>query len=172
MITLNWQGMQGEIGALMGRWDALPRHIAKKHLKAVMKRVLRPQIPLLKRLTPKGGTTTVKSTIVRGEMKQNFKRRGGAMRRAVTVKSKYIGRNKSGVVYGVVGYKAGFESRKAIWLDGGTKFISPREIMEQFRQASKGPAQSELIREMKKALESAARELASGKNSNPNYRRR
>jgi hypothetical protein len=44
--------------------------------------------------------------------------------------------------------------------------------MEQFRQASKGPAQSLLVSEMKKALEAAARELASGKNSNPNYRRR
>jgi hypothetical protein len=172
VITLNWQGMQGEIGSLMGRFDALPRHIAKKHLKAVMKRVLRPQVPLLKRLTPKGGTKTIQSTIVRGQRKDNFKRRGGALRRAATVKSKYIGKNKSGVVYGVVGFKAGFESRKAIWIDQGTKFIRPREIMEQFRQASKGPAQSLLVSEMKKALEAAARELASGKNSNPNYRRR
>ncbi len=172
MITLNWQGMQGEIGSLMGRFDALPRHIAKKHLKAVMKRVLRPQVPLLKRLTPKGGTKTIQSTIVRGQRKDNFKRRGGSLRRAATVKSKYIGRNRDGVVYGVVGFKAGFESRKAIWIDQGTKFIRPREIMEQFRQASKGPAQSLLVSEMKKALEAAARELASGKNSNPNYRRR
>lgn len=172
MITLDWQGMQGQIGALMGRWDALPRHIAKKHLKAVMKRALRPGVPLLRKLTPKGGTKRVRSGIVRGEQKQNFKRRGGALRRAATVKSKYIGKNKSGVVYGVVGYKAGFESRKAIWIDQGTKFVSPREIMEKFRQAFKGPAQSILIREMKKALEAAARELASGKNSNPNYRRR
>jgi len=171
VITLDWQGMQGQIGGLMSRFHALPRHIAKKHLKAVMKRVLRPQVPLLKRLTPKGGTRTIKSTISKGQFVSNVKRRGGALRRAATVKSKYIGRNRDGVVYGVVGFKAGFESRKAIWIDQGTKFISPREIMEKFRQAAKGPAQATLIREMKKALEAAARELASGKNSNPNYRR-
>lgn len=171
MISLDWQGMNGQIGALMGRFNALPRHIAKKHLKAVMKRVLRDGVPVLKGLTPKGGTKTIKSTIVRGEFKSNFKRRGGALRRAVTTKSKYIGRNKDGVVYGVIGYKAGFESRKAIWLDQGTVYISPRDIIKKFRAAYKGPAASLLVKEMKKAFEAAGRELASGKNSNPNYRR-
>jgi hypothetical protein len=172
VISLDWQGMNGQIGALMGRFDALPRQIAKKHLKAVMKRVLRPGVPVLKRLTPKGGTRTIKSTIQGGEFKSNLKRRGGALRRAVTTKSKYIGRNKDGVVYGVIGYKAGFESRKAIWLDQGTIYISPRQIMEKFRAAYKGPAAAALVKEMKKALEAAGRELASPKNSNPNYRRK
>lgn len=172
MISLDWQGMNGQIGALMGRFNALPRHIAKKHLKAVMKRVLRDGVPVLKRLTPKGKTRTVKATIKRGEFKQNFKRRGGELRRAVTVKSKYIGRNKDGVVYGVVGYKAGLESRKALWLDQGTKRISPREIIAKFRQQYGAPAASALIKEMKKALGAAARELASGMNSNPSYRRK
>ena len=67
--------------------------------------------------------------------------------------------------------KAGFESRKAIWLDQGTVYISPRDIIKKFRAAYKGPAASLLVKEMKKAFEAAGRELASGKNSNPNYRR-
>ena len=162
MISLDWQGMNGQIGALMGRFDALPRHIAKKHLKAVMKRVLRDGVPVLKRVTPKGGTKNVKATIVRGEFRENFKRRGGALRRAATVKSKYIGKNKSGVVYGVVGFKAGPESRKALWLDQGTKRIKPREFMNEFRQKYGAPAASALVREMKKALLAAAKDRAPG----------
>lgn len=172
MISLNWDGMQGEIGALMARYDELPRHIAKKHLRAVVKRALKPGEPVLKRLTPKGGTRTVKSTIVRGQRKDNFKRRGGALRRSVTAKAKYIGKNNSGVVYGVVGYRAGFESRKAIWLEFGTsRGIQPKKIIDKFLAEYRGPALQTLAAEMVKGLEKAAAELASGMNSNANYRR-
>jgi hypothetical protein len=179
MISLNWDGMQGEIGALMARYAALPRHIAKKHLQAAMKRALKDGVPVLKRLTPKGGTRTVKAALKRGERGRfvagsgkKSRQRGGALRRAVTTKAKYVGRNTDGVVFGVVGYKAGFESRKAIWLEFGTsRGVKPRRIIEQFRREYGGPAAAKLSAEMAKGLEKAAAELASGKNSSANYRR-
>lgn len=173
MITLGWSGNpNAQIAALISRYAELPRHIAKKHLQAAMKRTLRDGVPILKRLTPVGRPKLVRSTIKRGEFKSNLRLRGGALRRAVTTKSKYIGRNRDGVVYGAVGYRAGFESRKAIWLEFGTIRLRPRNIMDEFRSVYRGPAAKNLVREMKKALEAAARELASGKNSNPNYRRK
>lgn len=179
MISLNWDGMQGEIRALMARFGELPRHIAKKHLKAAMNRSMKDGVPILKSLTPKGGTRTQRNKLKRGSggrfvagSGKKMRVRGGALRRAVTTKSKYIGRNRDGVVYGVVGYKAGMESRKAIWLEFGTsRGISPRNIMEQFRARYGGPAASRLAAEMAAALEKAAAELASGMNPTRNYGR-
>ena len=165
MISLNWEGMQGEIGALMARFNELPRHIAKKHLMAAMKRAMRDGVPVLKSITPVGKTRTIKASIVRGQMKENFKRRGGALRRAVTTKAKYIGRNRDGLTYGVIGYKFGFESRKAIWLEFGTsRGVKPRNLIEQFRARYGGPAATRLAAEMARAYEKAARELESGMN--------
>jgi hypothetical protein len=172
MISLNWDGMQGEIGALMARFNELPRHIAKKHLIAALKRVMKDGVPILKAVTPKGGTRTVRAALKRGAggrfvagSGKKSRVRGGAMRRAVTAKAKYLGRNRDGVVYGVVGYKAGIESRKAIWLEFGTsRGVKPRNLIDQFRARYGGPAASRLADEMSRALEKAANELASGMN--------
>jgi hypothetical protein len=164
MISLNWRGMDGEIGALMARFDELPRHIAKKHLLAVVKRVGQEGVPRLKANTPVGRTKTIKATIHRGELKQNHKRRGGALRRAATVVARYKGRNRDGVAYGVLGYKFGWESRKAIWLENGTVRIAPREMVGRTMRAWRGPLTSKLAAEMAHALEKAAKELESGMN--------
>jgi hypothetical protein len=172
MISLNWDGMQGEIGALMARFNDLPRHFAKKHLIAALKRVMKDGVPILKAVTPKGGTRTVRAALKRGAggrfvagSGKKSRVRGGAMRRAVTAKAKYLGRNRDGVVYGVVGYKAGIESRKAIWLEFGTsRGVKPRNLIDQFRARYGGPAASRLADEMSRALEKAANELASGMN--------
>jgi len=153
MISLNWEGMQGEIGALMARF-------------------MRDGVPVLKSVTPKGGTRTVRAALKRGAggrfvegSGKKSRVRGGALRRAATTRAKYIGRNKDGIVYGVVGYKAGFESRKAIWLEFGTsRGVKPRNLIEQFRARYGGPAASRLAEEMSRALEKAANELASGMN--------
>lgn len=162
MIELNWEGMSGQIGELMKAYGKLPRHIAKKHLQAAMKRAMKDAVPVLKSNTPKGGTRTIKSTIVRGEQKTNYKRRGGALRRAATVVARYKGRNADGVVFGVMGYKFGTESRKAIWLENGTKTIAPRGMVARSMRQYRGPAISRLTREMAAALEKAARDLAPG----------
>jgi hypothetical protein len=75
-------------------------------------------------------------------------------------------------VYGAVGYKAGFESRKALWLEFGTsRGIEPRKIMDRFRRQYGGPAAAKLAKEMRAALEKAASEMASGKNPARNYGR-
>lgn len=165
MIRLDWKGMDGEIGALMARFNELPRHIAKKHLQAVVKRVGKEGVPVLKTFTPVGKPKQVKASISKGKFKENFKRRGGALRRAATVKSKYVGRNRDGCVYGVLGYKYGWESRKAIWLENGTsRGIAPRRMVGNTIAKWNGPLLSKLTAEMATALEKAAAELASGMN--------
>lgn len=179
MISLNWLTVNGRIGACVQRFAELPRHIAKKHMRAAIRRAVKEGVPILKKLTPKGKTKNTRAALKRGAdgrfvqgSGKKMKIRGGALRRAVTTKAKYIGRNKDGVVYGVVGYRAGMESRKAIWLEFGTsRGVEPREIMQKFRRQYGGPAAKTLAREMRKALGAAARELASGMNSNANYRR-
>lgn len=153
MISLNWEGMSGQVGELMKAYDDLPRHIAKKHLKAAMKRALKPGVPILKKNTPKQKTRITET----GKVK------GGALRRAVTTKAKYIGRNKDGVVVGVLGYKAGSESRKAIWMEFGTKSgVEPRRMVEKSMSAIGPAAAAALVVEMTKALDAAARDKAPG----------
>jgi hypothetical protein len=137
-----------------------------------MRRSVKDGVPVLKALTPKGGTRRVKSAKTRdakgrfiagsGKIRQV---RGGALRRSVTTKAKYIGRNRDGTVYGVVGYRAGMESRKAIWLEFGTsRGVKPQSIIERFKRQYGGPASKTLASEMALALEKAAKELASGLN--------
>lgn len=158
MISLNWHGMRDEIGSLMARYAELPRHIAKKHLNAAMKRALKPGVPILRRNTPPVGTT-------RGRKKAGARRTSGALRKAATSKSKYIGRNADGRVFGVLGYRAGFESRKAIWQEFGTSNGVKPKLMVQKTIDEFGPqVNSFLVSEMKSALEKAAKELASGMN--------
>ena len=52
MISLDWQSMDGDIKDLMSKFGELPRWIAKKHLQAAMKRVLKDGVPILKKNTP------------------------------------------------------------------------------------------------------------------------
>jgi len=172
MISLSWNSSfepnsydaNQHIGALMNAYRALPKHIAKKHLKAAMRRVLRPAVPILRKNTPPLGTR-------RGRRKKGEKpRSSGALRRAVTVRTGQTGKNGDfdSFVYGVLGYKAGFESRKAIWLQFGTSGgVKAYQMMEK-TLAEFGPvAASKLAGEMAAGLEKAAAELGSGKN--PGY---
>ena len=172
MISLSWNSSfepnsydaNKHIGALMNAYKALPKHIAKKHLKAAMRRLLRPAVPILRRNTPPLGTR-------RGRRKKGEKpRSSGALRRAVTVRTGQSGKNGAfdAFVYGVLGYKASFESRKAIWLQFGTSTGGPAFGMMEKTLAEFGPvAASRLAEEMAKGLEKAAAELGSGKN--PGY---
>ncbi len=164
MITLNWKDMEGEIGALMSKFDELPRHIAKKHLLATIRRVGKQGVPKLKSNTPVGKTRTIKATIRRGQFVENSQRRGGALRRASTVVARYKGKNKDGFAYGVLGYKFGWESRKAIWLEEGTSRIAPRRMVGRTMDTWKGPAKAALEKGLAEALQKAVKELASGKN--------
>ena len=165
MIQLSWGDMEGEIGALMARYNELPRHIAKKHLKAAMKRAGKPAVPILKKNTPKR-KSFVRLGGGRGGGEYTAERvRGGGLRRAATFVSKYKGKNKDGVVFGVAGYRYGEQSRKGIWLQFGTKRgILPRRMIEKTTQQAKSIVGGNLEAEMAKALEKAAVELAAGMN--------
>jgi HK97 gp10 family phage protein len=159
MISLNWEGMEGEIGALMARFNELPRHIAKKHLLAAIKRAGKDGVKVLKGNTPKARTRNI-----RGSGGTTSKQKGGALRRAATVKSKYRGRNRDGSVYGTLGYKYGTESRKAIWLEFGTPNIEPRRMIERTMQQWGSALVPKLEAEMAAAFEKACAELAAGMN--------
>jgi len=155
VISVNWNQVQGEIGALVARYDELPRWLAKKHLRAAIGRTLRPGVPKLRALTPPVNTR-------RGRRKKGEKPRStNRLRKAVKVITKYKGRNKDGYAYGVIGYRAGEESLKALWLEFGTKYIEPRKFMQTFRDSYKATAQGRLVFEMRKALDVAVKELNS-----------
>jgi len=147
------------IKELMSRFKALPSYIAKKHIKAAIRRTIKPGVSILRKNTPPLDTT-------RGRRKKGEKpRSSGALRRAATTRVGQTGRNADGFVWGVLGYKAGAESRKAIWLEygtsrGGPEFAMMRKTIDQFGQ----PAAKALEKELRLALDKAVKELASGKN--------
>lgn len=153
MFTLKLQNNpEKEIRSLIAKFAELPRSVARKHLQAAMRRTIKDAVPVLRSVTPPIGGT-------RGRRKKGV-RATGALRRSVTTKAKYIGKTSSGAVYGVVGYKASFESRKAIWLQYGTsRGIQPRRMLEQLEQAYAGPSLEKLKTELAAALEKAAADL-------------
>lgn len=172
MLRLDWEGMDGEVGAIMARFNALPRYIAKKHLLAVIKRAGKDGVAVLKKNTPKGMSKVIRSPLKRGTggrfvagSGKKMRQRGGALRRAAMVKSRYSGKNKGGFAYGVLGYKFGAESKKAIWLEYGTATgIKPRGMVDRTMREWGGPAAQRMAKELAIALERATAELASGMN--------
>lgn len=166
MIEINADAMTADIAALIGRFRALPRHIARKHMAAAMKRAMRPGVPMLRKNTPPLGARRGRRRA--GERPTS----SGDLRRSVIAKAKAVpGRSGAGVAYGVVGYRGGFESRKAIWLEFGTRRgIAPRRMAETTMSQIRGPAAATLTRELAVALEKAAAELASPHNPTRSYR--
>lgn len=173
MISLSWNSdfepnsydTDLRISQLMKRYKELPGHIARKYLKAVMRRVMKPMVPALKKNTPKR-----KTKVVFGRDKQSGeytakKVKGGALRRAATVRVGHTGRVGAwdSFVYGVLGYKASFESRKAIWLQFGTSGgVKPVDMIGKTMAEVGKPAASRLADEMEAALEKAVKDLAPG----------
>lgn len=147
-----------ECQAMIARFNEFPRHLAKKHMQAAMRRTIKDGVPVLRAVTPPIGAR-------RGRRKKGEKRTTGALRRSVTTKAKYISKATHGAVYGVVGYKAGMESRKAIWLQyGTTRGLAAREMLEHFHQQYDGVSLNKLTAELAVGIERAAAELAAGKN--------
>lgn len=109
-------------------------------------------------------------------MKKGRKKAGttstGALRRSVTVRTGFTGRNTDwdAFVWGVLGYKAGEQSRKAIWLQYGTAAGGPRYDMIGRAMAEYGqPSAQRLAAEMALALEKATAELESNMNPTRKY---
>lgn len=162
MISFDAKDFSDQVAGLMKSFSKLPRHIAKKHLQAAMKRALKPGVPMLRRNTPPLG-------VRRGRKAAGEKRSPGALRRSATAQAKYVSTVGGGMVTGRLGYKFGPESRKAIWLEYGTsKGIRPRNMIENTMASYAGPAAAQLADEMAKALEKAATEVAFGKNPGRN----
>lgn len=162
MIVLGWNNVEGQIGELMKRYAELPRSVAKKHMQAAMRRAGKAAVPILKSNTPVGGGRRVKAAVVRGQLKTNYKRRGGSLRRAATFVARYKGTNRDGAVFGILGYKYGWDSRKAIWLEFGTsRGIEPRRMVEASMSAAKGVVGGRLEAELAAALDKAVAEANS-----------
>lgn len=159
MISINWPTMQREIVELHTRYRALPSYLAKKHLQKAMKEAIKasrgPQI--LRKNTPPLNTR-------RGRRKKGEKKSTGALRRAVTVKSRWIGTYEDGAAIAGLGYKYGAESQKAIWHEFGTTRMKARAMMEKTFGQIRGMVASKLSAKMAAGLEAAARELGSGRN--------
>lgn len=168
MIFFDWNATRGDLGALVQRFEKLPRHIAKKHLLSAMKKAIKASngVQVLKSLTPRG-----KPSYARGATKRDargafvagsgrMRRTNGALRKAVTVKAKYLGRNTDGIALAALGYKYGAESKKAIWLEFGTsRGIEPRRMAERATKQISGTVKTQLLKEMLHALEKAPKEL-------------
>lgn len=163
MISLNWAKMSEEMRDLSAAFEELPKHIAKKHLRAAMGRAVKKAdgIPLLRSKTPPIG-------VRRGRRKKGERPRStGELRKSVTVKTGWKGRNDDGTAFACLGYRYGWNSRKAIWAEYGTKWRTGLRMVEETFNEIKGDAAAALEGELAAALEKAAKELAAGKN--PGY---
>ena len=163
MISINWAKLLGEFSDMAGAFESLPSHLAKKHLLASMKRSFAKSgaVKQLRQNTPPIG-------VRRGRRRKGEKRSTGALRRAVTTKARWIGRNKDGVAVAGLGYKYGWESRKAIWHEFGTTRMQARHMMERTFEQVRGKVAASLSSELAKSLEKAADELG----RNPGMSRR
>ena len=150
MISIRLEdSIDKEIGQFVAAFNGLQKNIRNKYLKSAVRSAVSPHRATLRRNTPPTGTR-------RGRRKKGEKPQStGALRRAVTV----VVRAKKDVVYGVLGYKAGTESQKALWLEFGTKRgIQPRGIIAK-TMAEAGPSvRAALPAAMAKAFENALKD--------------
>jgi len=160
VITLDERKMQREIADLAKSYQDLPKHIAKKHMLAAMRRAIVKSkgVSILRANTPPVGTR-------RGRRKKGEKARStGELRRAVATKAKWIGNNKSGAAVAGLGYKYGMASRKAIWHEYGTTRMKGIAMMQRTFEQIRGKVASLLAGELASALDKASAEVAGGKN--------
>jgi hypothetical protein len=163
MITLGMNDVDKQIGALVVSLQQLPRNLANKHLKAAVGRAVRPFVGVLRRNTPP--MTVKRGRPAKRDSSGKFiakkpgpaARSTGALRRSVAVRTKA----RKAVASAILGYRAGAESRKAIWLEFGTsRGIDPREMVKKTMDEIRPKVQSLLPKELKVALERAARDSA------------
>lgn len=168
MIFLDTAVMRGDLGAIVARFDKLPKHIAKKHLLASMKKAIKVSngVQVLKALTPRGKPTYKKAGTKRDARGQyvagsgKIRRTNGALKKAVEVRARYLGTNTAGRAVAALGYKYGTESRKAIWLEfGTTRGIDPRRMAARAVAKIAGGVKAQLLQAMLAALDKAPKEM-------------
>jgi|688.fasta_scaffold1100853_2 hypothetical protein len=143
------KSMNDEIGQFVQAFNGLQKNIRNKYLKSALNKTLRPGRAVLKRYTPPEG-------VKRGRRKKGEASKStGALKAAVAVRTKAT----KDAVFGVLGYKAGAQSRKAIWLEFGTnKGIDPRRMVERAMQEFGPQAASTLAQNMAIAFENALKD--------------
>ena len=161
MISLDWNKMNREIADLAKSYEDLPRHIAKKHMLAAMRRAIVKSkgVSILRQNTPPVSTR-------RGRRKKGEKARStGELRRSVMTKAKWIGNNTTGAAVAGLGYRYGVASQKAIWHEFGTTRMKATGMMQRTFEQIRGQVAASLAGELADALEKAAAEVAGGKNN-------
>ena len=154
MISVNWEQLLGGYSNLAGRYQSLPYHIAKKHLLASMRRAITATggVRMLRQATPPTNTR-------RGRRRKGERRSSGDLRRSVTTKAKWIGRNRDGFAVAALGYKYNQDNRKAIWHEFGTTRMQARHMMEMVYERIRNPVARQLSIELAHALDRATAEL-------------
>jgi hypothetical protein len=173
MIRFELGDMEGEVASLMRRFDALPNHIARKHVQAAVKRVMKYAVPVLKKNTPRRGKRVIFHRQGAAGEYGATKMKGGSLRQSVAAKSEYKRTKRSGAtVTGIVGYRSDkrdpyngvSQSRKAIWLEFGTDTAFARGMAQMTMRQIGGPSAAKLAAELAVAIEKAGAELASKMN--------
>jgi hypothetical protein len=159
MISLDWARFNRDIADLAQSYQELPRHIGKKHMLASMRRAIKAAggVQKLRANTPP-------TNVRRGRRAKGEKRSSGELRKSVMTKAKWIGRNRDGIAVAGLGYRYGWNSRKAIWAEYGTKWQTGVAMMQRTFDSIKGQVAARLADELRTGLEKAANEIAAGKN--------
>lgn len=155
MISLNFEKMTAQMQALAQAYEELPKHIAKKHIRAAMGRAVKKTggVQVLRSRTPPLGVT-------RGRRKKGEKPRStGELRKSVTVKTGWKGKNDDGTAFAMLGYRYGWNSRKAIWAEYGTKWRDGLYMAQETFNEIKGGVAASLEGELADALEKAVNEV-------------
>ena len=176
ILAVNMTYVDAGFSDIAYRFKQLPRHVAYKHMAAAMKRALRKAraVPTLKEVCREKlnlrGTVVTKDPPKRnkeGKFKKgwNRRRRGGDFLKAIDVYSSKpkFGKDPRPLV-AKVGWKYGPESKKAIWLEFGTKRgVAPRRMAEETFMRIRGSAMAGMQAEMLIALDRAAKDLGQAK---------
>ena len=151
----NWAEMKRDTEALLNAYKKLPGHIAKKHLRASMRRSIKPFVPALKAATPK---------------------QSGNLRRSVKTMAKFYQSANHGAVAGYVGFSRGSKTKNNMGnhsaiveygtgerrrKNGGSSGRMParRMLATTLSQHGAGILKN-VVTELAVGLERAARELA------------
>ena len=152
-----------DLDDLIRAYGQLPGSLARKHLKAAIRRSIRPFVPALKAATPRGKTGNLRRSV------KTVVRFGNKVSRSSWG-------NFRGTAYGVVGFSKGGEKKNqkgshAAFVEEGTKprvrkrrgstgAMPPKHMLRDTLASKKSGILSNLELEMGVSLERATRELA------------
>ena len=158
-----------DLDDLIRAYGQLPGSLARKHLKAAIRRSIRPFVPALKAATPRGKTGNLRRSV------KTVVRFGNKVSRSSWG-------NFRGTAYGVVGFSKGGEKKNqkgshATFVEKGTKprfrkgakggtgrgstgTMPPKHMLRETLASKKSGILSNLELEMGVSLERATRELA------------